>query len=201
MWRLLDLPSPVLLWEAPGESAAPAVLFLHGAGERGRDGWSALRYGLPSLLTGPRREAMRVLVPQCPLGSRWSDHMDDVARWLDSLRIGAIAVTGFSMGGHGVWAFAVRFPDRVNRLAPVAARLPSGVGPMQLATSIPDVPIWVTHGARDERVPVAESDAIVAALTAHGRPPRYTRYADLDHARTCDAAYGDDVYRAWLAGR
>ena len=104
MWRLLDLPSPVLLWKAPGESAAPAVLFLHGAGECGRDGWSALRYG------------------------------------------------------------------------------------------------WVTHGARDERVPVAESDAIVAALTAHGRPPMYTRYADLDHARTCDAAYGDDVYRAWLAG-
>src|SRR5215472_18439815 len=118
MWRLLDLPSPVLLWEAPAETAAPVVLFLHGVGERGRDGWSALRYGLPSVLARPRREAMRVLVPQCPSASRWTDHTEDLARWLDALRIGALAVTGFSMGGQGVWAFAARFPDRVNRLAP-----------------------------------------------------------------------------------
>jgi predicted peptidase len=201
MWRLLDHPTPLHLWEGPGESAAPTVLFLHGAGERGTDGLSALRYGLPSLLTLPRREAMRVLVPQCPSGSRWTDHLDDVARGLDSLCIGAIALTGFSLGGQGVWAFAAQFPDRVNRLAPIAGRLPRGVEPMKLAASIPDVPIWVTHGARDDRVPVAESDAIVAALTAQGRRPTYTRYADLDHVRSCDAAYRDDAYRAWLAGR
>jgi len=47
----------------------------------------------------------------------------------------------------------------------------------------------VTHGARDERVPVAESDAIVTALTTRGRPPMYTRYAALDHASTCEAAW------------
>jgi hypothetical protein len=148
MWRLLDLSRPTVLWEVPGESAAPAVLFLHGAGERGVDGWSALRHGLPSVLARPRREGIRVLVPQCPPESRWDDRVEDVARSLDSLCIGALAVTGFSMGGQGV----------------------------------------------------AESDAIVTALRAHGRPPIYTRYPDLGHTETCATAYADDAYRVWLVG-
>jgi predicted peptidase len=202
MWRRLDFSGlPVLVWEDEGhEKALPLVLFLHGAGERGVDGWSALRYGLPSVLGQPRPERMRVVVPQCPPECRWGDRLELLALLLDTLRGEAVTVTGFSMGGQGVWAFAEKCPDRVTRLAPVSARLPVGRIATELAPRLPDVPTWVIHGGHDERVPASESDAIVAALSSLGRRPTYTRYEGLGHGITCDKAYADSGYRAWLAG-
>ena len=202
MWHRLDFPKlPVLAWEDDAyQKALPLVLFLHGAGERGVDGWSALRYGLPSVLGQPRPERMRVVVPQCPPECRWDDRLEHLALLLDTLPGEALTVTGFSMGGQGVWAFAAKYPGRATRLAPVAARLPVGTNAIELAPRLPDVPTWVIHGGHDERVPAAESDAIVAALNALGHRPTYTRYEGLGHAVTCDTAYADSGYRAWLAG-
>jgi predicted peptidase len=203
MWRRLDSSRlPVLLWEDENEGrTAPLVLFLHGAGERGVDGWSTVGYALPRVLERPRPEKMRVVVPQCPPGARWGDCLDDLERLLDVLKDDAVAVAGFSMGGQGAWAFAARYPDRVTRLAPVAGRLPADTSATELATRVPDVPTWVIHGGSDERVPAAESDAIVAALNALGRRPTYTRHEGIGHEATCRRAYKDNAYRAWLAAR
>jgi predicted peptidase len=202
MWRRLDFPNlPVLVWEdPPGEHPSPLVLFLHGAGERGVDGWSVLRYALPRVLEQSRSEKMRVVVPQCPPEARWGDRLDDLGRLLDTIRAGAVTVAGFSMGGQGVWAFAGRYPDRAARLAPVAGRLPGDTNAGELAARLPDVPTWVIHGTKDDRVPVAESDAIVAALNALGRRPTYARHEGRGHEATCRKAYADGGYRAWLAG-
>ncbi len=175
------------------------MLFLHGAGERGVDGSSALRYALPRVLEKPRPEKLRVVVPQCPPESRWGDHLDSLGGLADALRSETLAVAGFSMGAQGAWAFAARYPDRVRRLAPVAGRLPAGVSAAELASRLPDVPTWVIHGTLDERVPVAESDAIVAALNALGRRPIYTRHEGRGHEAACRRAYADGEYRAWLA--
>jgi predicted peptidase len=202
MWRRLEFPQlPVVVWEDGAPETSPLVLFLHGAGERGFDGWGAIRYALPRVLEKPRPEKMRVVVPQCPPERRWGDQLEDLARLLDALRIEAISVAGFSMGGQGVWAFAAQYPDRVTRLAPIAGRLPVGTIATELAPRLPDVPTWVIHGGKDQRVPVADSDAIVAALGALGRRPIYTRHDRLGHEAVCHDAYADSAYRAWLAGR
>jgi predicted peptidase len=203
MWRRLDFPElPVLLWEdEASEQAAPLVLFLHGAGERGVDGWSAARYALPRVLEQPRPEKMRVVVPQCPPERRWGDQLEDLARLLDALNVEALTVSGFSMGGQGVWAFAAQYPDRVTRLAPIAGRLPVGANATELAHRLPDVPTWVIHGGKDQRVPIADSDAVVAALGSLGRRPIYTRHDHLGHEAVCHGAYADSAYRTWLASR
>jgi predicted peptidase len=203
MWRRLDFPRlPVLIWEdEASEQASPLVLFLHGAGERGVDGSSVVRYALPAVLAKARPEKMRVVVPQCPPERRWSDQLEDLARLLDALKANTLTVAGFSMGGQGVWAFAARYPDRAARLAPVAGRLPVDTNATELASRLPDVPTWLIHGTHDERVPVAESDAIVAALNALGRRPIYSRREGLRHEATCRKAYADGEYRAWLAAR
>jgi predicted peptidase len=203
MWRRLEFSKfPVLFWEDEAcEEATPVVLFLHGAGERGVDGSSVVRYALPRALEKPRPEKMRVVVPQCPPESRWEEHLDDLGRLVDTLQGGTLAVAGFSMGGQGVWAFAARYPDRVLRLAPVAGRLPVGTKATELALRLPDVPTWVIHGTGDDRVPVGESDAIVAALNALGRRPIYTRHDGRGHEATGRKAYADSGYRAWLAAR
>lgn len=199
-WKRRDVSGlPVLLWETNQLLNGPAILFLHGVGERGVDGGSALRYGLPSVVPSTATAHARVVVPQCPPGSRWTDHLDDLARVVEATGAPA-TVAGFSMGGEGVWAFAAAHPTFVARLAPVAARLPSGIAAGELAGSLPDLPTWVVHGAEDERVAVTESDAIVEALTARGRPPRYARFEGLGHVASCERAYGDEAYLRWLSG-
>jgi dipeptidyl aminopeptidase/acylaminoacyl peptidase len=55
------------------------------------------------------------------------------------------------------------------------------------------------HSHDDERVTVSDSDAVVAALAAVGRQPRYTRYEGLSHYATSEAAYGDGEYLNWLS--
>lgn len=190
---------PVLLWEpVSGEPPASLVLFLHGVGERGVDGRSALRHGLPEVIAR-RGGPMRVVVPQCPPDARWTERVDDLARLLDTLRADRVAVTGFSMGGQGVWAFAVRHPDRVSRLAPVAGRRLPDVAVRQFAARVPRVRLWVFHGSADESVPVAESDAIVDALRTSGRRVTYTRYEGLGHVAACETAYSAPELLAWLA--
>jgi predicted peptidase len=193
---------PVLVLEPEireAETISPLVLFLHGSGERGVDGWSALRHGLPRIAGRPEVALVRIAVPQCPPGERWSEWVDPLASLLDALGSERAVVTGFSMGGRGAWAFALRHSARVLRLSPVAARLPPETTASELALALPPVPTWVVHSRDDERVPVSESDAAFAALAAVGRPPRYTRYEGLSHTATSETAYADGEYLTWLS--
>jgi predicted peptidase len=193
---------PVLVQEPEAQAlgpASPLVLFLHGSGERGVDGWSALRYGLPHVAGRPEIARIRMAVPQCPPGERWVDWVEPLASLVDALGSERAVVTGFSMGGRGAWAFALHHPARVLRLSPIAARLPPATTAEELARALPPVPIWVIHGRDDERVPVSEADSAVAALAAIGRRPRYTRYEVLSHGATSETAYADGEYLRWLS--
>jgi dienelactone hydrolase len=120
---------------------------------------------------------------------------------LDALGSERAVITGFSMGGRDAWAFALRHPERVVCLSPVAAYLPPETTPERLAQNLPAVPTWVVHSDADTRVPVTDSDAAIAALTATGRRPRSTRYEGLSHGATCEAIYSDSEYLTWLAAR
>jgi dienelactone hydrolase len=203
MFRRFDFEGLPVLIREPAKTdagAAPSLaLFLHGSGERGVDGWSALRYGLPKFAYRPEVARIRIAVPQCPPAERWSACVDRLASLLDALGSKRTVVTGFSMGGRGAWVFARRHPERVVRLSPVAAHLPPETTAEQLAQSLPAVPTWVIHSAADARVPVTDSDAAVAALAAAGRRPRYTRYEGLSHGATCESIYSEAEYLAWLA--
>jgi predicted peptidase len=181
------------------------VVFLHGIGERGDDGVGALRFGLPDVVAKGTPVGFRIFVPQCPVTRRWTDCIDELRLLFDGIealcpeRPGRIALTGFSMGGTGVLAFAARHPERVSRIAPVAARLPEAIGTREIATALTSVPTWVFHGAADRQVPVKNSDTLVEELRARGGTPRYTRYKAADHSGACALAYGDPDLRRWLA--
>jgi predicted peptidase len=193
---------PVLVQEPEirdPETASPLVLFLHGSGERGVDGWSALRHGLPAVAGRPEVARVRIAVPQCPPGGRWIDWVDPLAALVDALGNARAVVTGFSLGGRGAWTLALRHPALVHRLSPIAGRLPPETTADELARALPPVPTWVIHGRDDQRVPVSESDAAVTALAAIGRRPRYTRYEGLSHGATSETAYADGEYLAWLS--
>ena len=58
--------------------------------------------------------------------------------------------------------------------------------PVSLAGSI-QAPVFLAHGERDERTPIAQANAMRAALVAAGRPPQWMAVAGEGHGFYNDA--------------
>ncbi|MFL5549048.1 MAG: alpha/beta hydrolase-fold protein, partial [Gemmatimonadaceae bacterium] len=107
----------------------PVILFLHGAGERGSDGFMQTQVGLASAI---RQNAARVpaiaVFPQATADSSWTGTLAQVAMMAldqttreyqtDPTRV---YLTGLSMGGNGTWYVAYRNPKRFAAIAPICA--------------------------------------------------------------------------------
>lgn len=195
------LPYRLLAPITPSAQPLPLVVFLHGAGERGRDNFAQLENGVASFLaTNDRRVEYPCfyLVPQCPLGQRWVEVDWDanahktpeqpsrptrlLLRLFDRLRADPrvdsrrVYLLGLSMGGFGVWDVMCRRPNDVAAGVSICGGCDEGQ-----AAQIAHIPQWIFHGALDPVVSVERSRNMVAALQAAGGLPRYTEYATVGH--------------------
>jgi predicted peptidase len=94
---------------------------------------------------------------------------------VDDARIYAV---GYSMGGNGVLALARYIPDIFAAIAPM-----SGMSNVWWASYIKDIPAWFFHGAKDDHVPVQESDEMVDALKIVGaKEIKYSRDNERKHS-------------------
>jgi predicted peptidase len=195
----------------------PAVLFLHGAGERGSDGLLQTEVGIgPAIRRYPSRFPAIVVMPQAPEDTRWSIAPGDAAlAALDktvsefSIDPNRIYLTGLSMGGHGSWYLAYHHTDRFAALLVICGFVgdrpgrptfvPSGEGsPYQrMAARIGALPTWIVHGEADSLVPVAESRSMAEALRAAGADVHYTELPGTDHD-SWTAAYSSEAILQWL---
>lgn len=195
----------------------PLVLFLHGAGERGSDNTSQLKY-LPTWLAElPLRQQFPcfVVAPQCRAEHRWSpfDWSDktssplaaeptaDLAAAIAALDVvcqeepideSRIYLTGLSMGGYGSWELAARQPERFAAVVPIC-----GGGDEAQAAKIAHLPIWCFHGAADQVVPVERSRSMIAAIKAAGGSPKYSELPGVGHD-SWTPAYLDSGLLEWL---
>jgi len=203
------------------EGGWPVILFLHGSGERGRDGLLPTEVGIGTAIRRDRsRFPCLVVFPQCFPGERWFGEMEKAAlEALDRTLEGfpsdpdRVSVTGISMGGAGAWYLAARHPSRFRAVAPVCARVgpPPGerippeaeelIGPedryASIARRIGCTPVWVFHGDADPVVPVEESRKMVEALGEAGCPARYTEYPGVGHD-SWNRAYAEPGFVEWL---
>jgi predicted peptidase len=110
-----------------------------------------------------------------------------------------IYLTGYSTGGFGVWAMAIRYPQRFAALAPIAGGWNSenDTVPRNIC-DIKDVPTWVFHGAQDDIVLPRKAQLMVEALKPCGVEARYTLYPDADHRDSFARAYDDPELYAWM---
>ena len=103
----------------------PVILFLHGAGERGSDGYMQTQVGLALAI---RQNAARfpaiAVFPQATAESSWTGTLARVALIaLDQTMReyqtdpSRVYLTGLSMGGNGTWYIAYRNPGSIE-LAP-----------------------------------------------------------------------------------
>lgn len=195
---------------------APAILFLHGIGERGHghgDLANVLAWGLPKFRAEGRplpedHFPFVVIAPQCPPDRTWCD--DDILEALDALaeEIAAtvgidtdrLHLSGFSMGGIGAFCLALRRPARFASLSSVCGRC---LTPDALA-SLAQLPAWIAYAEDDEITELASGSKIAAQqLAKYGnlvdRPYRLGHQGDLGpHIRTCDAAYAEPELYRWL---
>lgn len=184
---LLGLPKDYE--ESDGSKLWPLILYLHGAGERGTNLSIVATHGPPKLVAAGKALPFILIAPQCPFQQRWDDDvllalLDDVVfRYrVDKTRV---YVTGLSMGGFGTWSLAVNYPERFAAAAPICGG-GNGIDVLLAEGARKDallsLPIWAFHGAKDDVVPVSESERMTAALKRAGSAnARLTVYPEADH--------------------
>jgi len=195
----------------------PLVIFLHGAGERGNDNLSQLKYFPTWIAEQSARQAHPcfVLAPQCRDEQKWVDvdwskiestpqsptptvdMLAVIAALEDTLQRepidpARIYLTGLSMGGYGSWDLAARMPDRFAAVLPIC-----GGGDEATAAKIKDLPIWCFHGDADTAVRVERSRTMIEALRAAGGAPKYSELAGVGHD-SWTPAYRDPDVLTWL---
>ncbi len=195
--------------QAKDEKNLPLTIFLHGIGQRGAGGvvpttgagGALARHYLsqvpPSI----------ILLPQCRAGKYWSDAamdemtMNALAQTVEEFQADAkrIYLSGISMGGYGVWHFAMRYPKRFAALVSICggSSIVKGERFASVAEAVGKTPAWIFHGADDRVVPVSESRELVRALKAVGGNVKYSEYAGVGHNVWMNAL-GEKDLLAWL---
>ena len=196
----------------------PLVLFLHAAGERGRDNEAQLRYGASLFLDKKNRKDFPAIVvfPQCAPDEFWTSIQPEGKSWnfpftanpqpslqrviellellgkkeaLDPQRTYLI---GISMGGFAVFDLLARFPKRFAAAIPVAG----GGNPLLAPLYSANANLWIFHGAKDENVPPALSRQMNDALLQLGANVRYTEYPEVKH-ESWNAAFAEQGLLPW----
>jgi predicted peptidase len=208
----------------PGR-AWPAILFLHGAGEGGRDGLLPTEYQLGSAI---RRDAKRypgiVVFPQvATYKPRWTrcdvDHALTVLARVEAdfaVDSDRVYITGVSTGAKAAWHALYRHPHRFAAALICCGLVrptlrdgmlmpdPEPVVPetdghpiIQLAERLRHLPVWTFHGSEDPVFPVQDARNIMRSLQKLGAPVRYTELAGFGHD-VWDVAYYSPEVAAWL---
>lgn len=190
------------VWLPEGlEGPLPAILFLHGSGERGADESILAFQALPKYLTAGREIPAVVICPQCPEETNWKGILPQLGFVLEDvlqsypIDRNRVAVTGISMGGFGTWSYAITRPRKFFRMAPVC-----GGGMSWRCAALKNIPVWAFHGDADDDVPPVYSQLMVDAVNANGGDAKLTLYPGVDHF-SWDRAYLESNLLDWLTGK
>lgn len=203
-WRFPFVSSYFLMLPGdynPQKHTYPLVLMLHGA--------SRHMYG-GKVLARPEMRArfpFIVLIPIAPWGFAWAMPKTELLRpealpiAMEILRSvqkqhgvdsNKIYITGYSMGGFGVYGAISRYHDVF------AAAIPTdSVWNPARSVEMDNVPLLIFHGKQDDQMPVGTARSLVMALKEQGRDVHYTEYANRGHGAWIPA-YENPEFWMWL---
>lgn len=209
-----------------GYSAAkkyPMIVFLHGAGERGKDNEAQLKHGGNLFTSAENRKKFPAIViaPQCPkidfwarIGFRQGDSLGGftfpseqpigkalnlVSLLVDSMvaeknvDTKKVYVGGLSMGGMGTFELLWRKPKTFAAAFPICG----GGDPKKVSEYASGFPIWIFHGDADRTVAVSNSRLMVNTLKDAGAKVKYTEYPGVGH-NSWDNAFAEPELFKWL---
>ncbi len=176
----------------------PLIIFLHGAGERGRELWKVDVHG-PSKYIKDKDIKSRFILPLCPENTAWAFHIESILKFINqitdsySVDTNRIYLTGLSMGGYGTWLTAMAKPDIFAAIAPCCG------GGMAWNASVLKMPIWTFHGVKDDVVSVTQTDEMVESLIRLGADVKYSRIENVYH-NVWDYTYDKELID-WLLSK
>ena len=175
----------------------PVLLFLHGAGTRGKN-LNALKNNVFFSITERHNDFPFIVVaPQC-YKETWFDLFETLHAFTEFIFQESFTdrqrfyLLGLSMGGYATWQFAISHPEYFAAVIPIC-----GGGMYWDAARLVNVPIWAFHGALDPTVFVEESEKMVNAVNAHGGSAKLTVYPDKLHD-AWSATYANIEVFEWL---
>lgn len=175
----------------------PIVLFLHGAGSRGKN--ITILESNPYFLITDKNENFPfiTIAPQC-YENTWFDIFETLKRFvlfvnkLNFVDTDRIYLMGASMGGYAVWQLAMSMPECFSAIVPIC-----GGGMYWNAGRLANVPVWAFHGQKDTVVLVDESKKMVDAVNNAGGKAKLTIYPEHGHDAWSDTYGSKEVYE-WL---
>ncbi len=200
------------------------ILVLHGAGERGNNNESQMKYGTQLFLNDTIRAKYPAIVvfPQCPANSFWSNVKmgNDASGKLTWTFIEGGDPTVAMKGLLGLIAQFLDKPYVDKHQLYVGGLSMGGMGTFELLRRKPDlfaaafsicggdntlnakiyakkVPLWIFHGEKDSVVPFDHSQVMVNAIKAAGGDPKFTVYPNDDH-NSWDDAFREPDLIPWL---
>jgi predicted peptidase len=201
----------------------PLLLFLHGAGERGKDNEKQLGHGGKLFITEDSRKNFPAIVvlPQCPEESFWA--VTRIDRSVQPFKIdfdytaqpnwplaaanelvkkiitegsvdkSRVYITGLSMGGMGTFESVYRNPDLYAAALPICG----GGDVASYDRRVSKTAFWVFHGAADAVVNVKLSQEMVGKLKALKAEVKYSEYPGVNH-NSWDNAFAEKDYLSWM---
>jgi len=102
-----------------------------------------------------------------------------------------VYLTGFSLGGYGVWHLIDKRPDLFAAAVPLA-----GAANISDVSHLKDVSIWIFHGRRDKSVKVQRARDISSALKKKGISHKYSELP-AGHLIT-SKVFNEDEIHEWI---
>lgn len=177
----------------------PLIVYLHGAGERGKNISHLYRHGIPKLIEEGKEIPAVILSPQCPEWCVWDNVVDNVKKIIDyvaeefEIKKDRICITGSSMGGFGTWMIAETYPSFFAGIAPVA-----GGGMSWRTSKLYTTPVLAVHGGADTVVPIVYSQLMVDGVNNEGGNAELIELDNYGHDDGIDYAYRNTKLIDWL---
>jgi len=174
----------------------PVLLYLHGAGSRGRN-LQILHTASAVVNAEKLNRKLRIYAPQCHADT-WFSLFEQLLAFTEFVYSHPntdqkrFYLSGVSMGGYAAWQLAMSRPELFAALTPIC-----GGGMYWNAVRLKTIPVWAFHGALDTSVSVMESINMVNAVNRIGGNARLTIYPDAAH-NAWDPAYSSPEYWDWL---
>jgi len=201
----------------------PLILFLHGAGERGKDNEKQLTHGSTLFTDSTNRKAYPAIVifPQCPEEGYWGNV--DVNRSTSPITLqfdytkpitpalqaaiellkkiivsegvdkSRVYITGLSMGGMGTFEAVYRYPELFAAAVPICG----GADVEAYDKRVSKIPFRIFHGDQDGVVDVKHSRAIVKKLMVLNATVVYIEYPEVNH-NSWDNAFAEPDFLSWI---
>ena len=179
-----------------GNEKYPLVIYLHGAGGRGRSIKKMTGHGFFTVTAEYLRGAVSV-IPQCYADS-WFDifeQLEDFAAAMAALPFvdrDRVYLTGASMGGYGTWQLAMSRPELFAAIAPIC-----GGGMYWNTARLKNTPVWAFHGDSDTTVYPEESKKMVDGVNKNGGNARLTIYENTSH-NSWDPTFSSAELWSWM---